>query len=90
MSHQLSAESERIFGYKDLQVRIYCSAAKRITNNNIGYTDKKTPQPYHGIYADDIICVLSEHFKHFLLSVRNKGCTEGILGECYQGCCHLH
>lgn len=41
--------SENIFGYKDLRIDVFCTAAKMITYVNIKYTDKITPERFDGV-----------------------------------------
>ena len=49
MTHQLFGDSESIFGYKDLQVNIYCTAARMQTYVGLKYTDKISPQDADGV-----------------------------------------
>ncbi|KAK2150607.1 hypothetical protein LSH36_399g07001 [Paralvinella palmiformis] len=67
MTHQL----ESIFGYKDLKVQIYCSAARMITYVNVAYSAKIDPEQYDGVKADDILGLLSKHLQPGFLTNRD-------------------
>ena len=41
--------SENIFGYKDLRVDVYCSAARMNTYVSMKYSDKLTPDKCDGV-----------------------------------------
>lgn len=41
--------SESIFGYKDLRVNIYCTAAKLLTYVGIEFSERITPQKSEGV-----------------------------------------
>ena len=42
-------DSETVFGYKDLRINLYCTAARMITLVDVKYTDKLTPQRTGGV-----------------------------------------
>ncbi|CAG9568008.1 unnamed protein product [Danaus chrysippus] len=54
MCHQVFGENENIFGYTDLQIKLYYSAASLQTYLGISYTDKIDPKKTGGLKADDI------------------------------------
>ncbi|KAL5010392.1 hypothetical protein ScPMuIL_012697 [Solemya velum] len=55
MTHQLFGDQESIFGYKDLVVELFYSAARLVTYLNVKYTDKVSPQRFDGITADEVL-----------------------------------
>ncbi|OWF35869.1 histone acetyltransferase type B catalytic subunit-like [Mizuhopecten yessoensis] len=59
MSHQLFGEQESIFGYKDLMVEMFYSAARLSTFINMKYSDKVTPQRFDGIQPDNVLGTLN-------------------------------
>jgi len=63
MSHQIFGDSESIFGYKDLRINLYCTAARMITYVDVKYSDKLTPQRAEGVLPDDILKALNEHLQ---------------------------
>ncbi|KAL4228701.1 histone acetyltransferase 1 [Mactra antiquata] len=60
MTHQIFGEQESIFGYKDLSVQLYYSAAKLNTYLSIKYTDKVSPEKDNGLQPDNITEALSK------------------------------
>ncbi|XP_021938160.1 histone acetyltransferase type B catalytic subunit isoform X2 [Zootermopsis nevadensis] len=60
MSHQVFGDRESIFGYQDLKIQLYYSAARLTTYFGITYTDKVTPDKFEGIEADEIFDKISE------------------------------
>lgn len=60
MTHQIFGEQESIFGYKDLSVQVYYSAAKLTTYLNLTYSDKVSPQKDDGLKPDDVIGALAK------------------------------
>ncbi|XP_049886158.1 histone acetyltransferase type B catalytic subunit isoform X2 [Pectinophora gossypiella] len=54
MCHQVFGENENIFGYSDLQIRLYYSAGSLQTYLGIEYTDKIEPSKSEGLKADDV------------------------------------
>ncbi|KAK0040292.1 histone acetyltransferase type B catalytic subunit [Biomphalaria pfeifferi] len=58
MTHQLFGDSELIFGYKNLNVHIYYSAARLIPYLNISYRES-CHEDQHGIKPDDVEKILS-------------------------------
>ncbi|KAK2187191.1 hypothetical protein NP493_176g03011 [Ridgeia piscesae] len=59
MCHQLFGDSESIFGYKDLRVDIYCTAARMTPYVSIKYSDKVNPERFDGVPPDNIMKILS-------------------------------
>jgi len=57
MSHQVYGENETIFGYKDLKIKLYYSAARLTTYLNVSYSSKVK---HDGVEADDIRTPLLE------------------------------
>ncbi|GFG34942.1 hypothetical protein Cfor_07209 [Coptotermes formosanus] len=51
---------ETIFGYHDLKIQLYYSAARLTTYFGISYSDKVTPDKFEGIEADEIFGKISE------------------------------
>ncbi|KAK6183635.1 hypothetical protein SNE40_011071 [Patella caerulea] len=60
MTHQIFGEQESIFGYKDLEVKMYYTAAKLTTYLSMSYIDKVTPKRFDGLVPDDIIPKLAQ------------------------------
>ncbi|KAK3612177.1 hypothetical protein CHS0354_016563 [Potamilus streckersoni] len=60
MTHQLFGDQESIFGYKDLEIQLYYSAAKLTTYLHIKYFDKVSPKRFEGVSADDVIKILAK------------------------------
>ncbi|KAJ9589576.1 hypothetical protein L9F63_017214 [Diploptera punctata] len=54
MSHQVFGESENIFGYRDLQIKLYYSAGRLTTYFGIEYSEKVDPDKLEGYQPDDI------------------------------------
>jgi len=57
MSHQVYGENETIFGYKDLKIKLYYSAARLTTFLGVSYSSKVK---HDGVEADDIRSPLLE------------------------------
>nr|CAG4634801.1 EOG090X06NC [Alona affinis] len=55
MSHQIFGENESIFGYKDLQIKLYYTAGKLNTYLAMKYTKKVDPKKFDGATPDDVI-----------------------------------
>lgn len=60
MSHQVFGDHESIFGYKDLQIQMYYSAARLNTYIGMTHSDKVTPARFDGIQADDVLGTLAK------------------------------
>ncbi|KAJ2954806.1 hypothetical protein O0L34_g3114 [Tuta absoluta] len=60
MCHQVFGENENIFGYSDLQIRLYYSAGSLQTYLGIDYTDKIEPSKSDGMKADDVESALKK------------------------------
>lgn len=54
-----SFSSERIFGYKNLHVNLYCLASSLTFYLNIDYEEKLNPKKYANYQADDIVKCLN-------------------------------
>ncbi|XP_033217537.1 histone acetyltransferase type B catalytic subunit [Belonocnema kinseyi] len=59
MSHQVFGESETIFGYRDLKVKLYYSAGCLETYLGIDYTSKLKETTDQNVKADDVLQMLS-------------------------------
>ena len=59
MTHQLFGDSESIFGYKDLQVNVYCTGARMATCVNIKYSDKISPHQADGVGASAVLVIIN-------------------------------
>ncbi|KAH3703489.1 histone acetyltransferase type B catalytic subunit-like [Dreissena polymorpha] len=60
MCHQVFGDQESIFGYKDLCIQMYYTAARLNTYLNITYTGKVSPDKNDGLKPDDVIGALSK------------------------------
>lgn len=60
MSHQIFGENERIFGYRDLKVKLYFTAGRLTAYQNVDYKEKADPENFEGVEADDIPKILDE------------------------------
>lgn len=60
MSHQIFGAQETIFGYKNLKVKLYFSAAKLNPYLEISYSDKVDPKKYDSVEADNIREILHQ------------------------------
>lgn len=56
----ISFGSESIFGYRDLKIMLYYSAARLTTFLNMTYKEKVNPDLCDGVKADEILGVISE------------------------------
>ncbi|XP_041982856.1 histone acetyltransferase type B catalytic subunit [Aricia agestis] len=54
MCHQVFGENENVFGYTDLKIKLYHTAASLQTYLGISYTDKLDPAKTGGLKPDDI------------------------------------
>ncbi|UJR20315.1 hypothetical protein I4U23_023446 [Adineta vaga] len=59
-THQIFGENERIFGYKDLNIDVYCLSSSLNFYLNIEYDEKINPKKYQQFKADDIVKALNE------------------------------
>ncbi|XP_066588253.1 histone acetyltransferase type B catalytic subunit isoform X2 [Prorops nasuta] len=55
MSHQVFGDSETIFGYRDLKIKLYYSAGSLETYVGVSYSEKICKDSYEGIEADEIL-----------------------------------
>ncbi|XP_011307205.1 histone acetyltransferase type B catalytic subunit [Fopius arisanus] len=55
MSHQVFGDSETIFGYKDLKVKLYYSAGWLETYLGMTYSEKLQKGVYEGVEPDDVL-----------------------------------
>ncbi|ESO94305.1 hypothetical protein LOTGIDRAFT_232538 [Lottia gigantea] len=60
MTHQVFGEQESIFGYKDLEVKMYYTAAKLNTYLSMSYIDKVTPKRFDGLVPDEVLPKLAQ------------------------------
>lgn len=60
MTHQVFGDSELIFGYQDLKIKLYYSAASLITYLGISYSSKADTEKFDGVGADDVECQISK------------------------------
>ncbi|XP_043277362.1 histone acetyltransferase type B catalytic subunit [Venturia canescens] len=60
MSHQVFGDSETIFGYKDLRVKLYYSAGSLETYLGMVYSEKLDTQAYEGVKPDKVLSKVSE------------------------------
>ncbi|CAM2723122.1 unnamed protein product [Rotaria socialis] len=59
-THQIFGENERIFGYKNLKVDIYCLSSSLNFYLNIDYDEKINPKKYNQFKADDLVESLNQ------------------------------
>ncbi|XP_064615849.1 histone acetyltransferase type B catalytic subunit-like isoform X2 [Liolophura sinensis] len=59
MTHQLFGNNESIFGFKDLKVQMFYSAAKLETYIMLKYSEKVSPDTTDGVMPDDVVKVLA-------------------------------
>lgn len=59
-AHQVFGESESIFGYKDLRVRLYYSAGSLAMYQGIKYSQRVDDFSHDGLKADDVTAKVSE------------------------------
>ena len=62
-SHQVFGDNETIFGYKDLNVKLYYSAAKLNCYLSINYTDKVRSDETDGIEPDNVVKMIADKFQ---------------------------
>ncbi|KAK1133061.1 hypothetical protein K0M31_014424 [Melipona bicolor] len=60
MSHQVFGDSESIFGYRDLRVKLYYSASCLETYLGMTYSEKINKLLYEGVEADEILPKIAE------------------------------
>lgn len=60
MSHQVFGDSETIFGYRDLKVKLYYSAGCLETYLGLDYTEKFEESGDQDVKADDVLRMLSQ------------------------------
>ncbi|XP_077993239.1 histone acetyltransferase type B catalytic subunit-like [Glandiceps talaboti] len=79
-THQIFGQNENIFGYKDLQVQLYYSAAKLNLYLGKSCTEKVDPAKFDGVQADDVSRMIieklgihpMESLDHFVNSLSNE------------------
>ncbi|CAF3098383.1 unnamed protein product [Rotaria sp. Silwood2] len=59
-THQIFGENQRIFGYKNLNIDIYCLSSSLNFYLNIDYDEKINPKKYQQFKADDLIESLNQ------------------------------
>ncbi|XP_053984696.1 histone acetyltransferase type B catalytic subunit isoform X1 [Hylaeus volcanicus] len=60
MSHQVFGDSESIFGYRDLRVKLYYSAGCLETYLGMTYSEKVNKMIYDGVEADEVLPKIAE------------------------------
>ncbi|XP_003395429.2 histone acetyltransferase type B catalytic subunit [Bombus terrestris] len=60
MSHQVFGDSESIFGYRDLRVKLYYSAGCLETYLSMSYSEKINKVLYEGVEADEVLPNIAE------------------------------
>ncbi|XP_037068304.1 histone acetyltransferase type B catalytic subunit-like [Pollicipes pollicipes] len=60
MSHQIFGETETIFGYKELSVKLYYSAARLSPYLGMSYTSKVDPKKAEGVQPDEVLKPVAE------------------------------
>ncbi|XP_047366105.1 histone acetyltransferase type B catalytic subunit-like [Vespa velutina] len=60
MSHQIFGDSETIFGYRDLKVKLYYSAGSLETYLGMTYSEKVNKLTYEGVEADEVLSKVAE------------------------------
>ncbi|XP_063990865.1 histone acetyltransferase type B catalytic subunit isoform X2 [Diachasmimorpha longicaudata] len=60
MSHQVFGDSESIFGYKDLKVKLYYSAGCLETYLGMSYSEKLQTDMYEGVEPDEVLSKMTE------------------------------
>ncbi|KAL7060793.1 hypothetical protein AAHC03_09409 [Spirometra sp. Aus1] len=68
MTHQIFGESEKIFGYKDLDVTVAVMAGSLSTYVDIKYSEKISPNLSKGVEPDDIIKEMSKIYDEKLIT----------------------
>lgn len=59
-THQFFGDSESIFGYLDLKVKLYYSASRLTTFLGIYYAERISPEKSEGVEPDNIIKIIGE------------------------------
>lgn len=80
MSHQIFGPQETIFGYKNLKVKLYFSAAYLNPYLQITYSEKIDPKKHDSVEADNIRDILmqkleiplNENLDNFILSLEKE------------------
>lgn len=68
LTHQIFGDSESIFGYKDLKIKIYYTAAKLVTYLGIEYKEKADAKKFDGVEPDNVEEILTPKLPPGLLS----------------------
>lgn len=76
MSHQVFGDREAIFGYQDLKIQLYYSAARLTTYFGISYSDKVTADKFEGIEADEIFGKISDKLQPGFHTNLDDFCSE--------------
>ncbi|XP_068232228.1 histone acetyltransferase type B catalytic subunit-like [Palaemon carinicauda] len=63
MSHQVYGDSEQIFGYSGLRIKLYYTACRLTTYLAHSYAEKVNPERYDGVQADEVIKPLAERLQ---------------------------
>ncbi|XP_071526683.1 histone acetyltransferase type B catalytic subunit isoform X2 [Panulirus ornatus] len=60
MSHQVYGDSEQIFGYSGLRIKLYYSACRLTTYLSHTYVEKVDPEKFEGVEPDEVIKPIAE------------------------------
>ncbi|CAG5099875.1 Similar to Hat1: Histone acetyltransferase type B catalytic subunit (Mus musculus) [Cotesia congregata] len=75
MSHQVFGDSETIFGYKDLKIKLYYSAGSLETYLGMSYSEKLPKGMFEGVEADDVLpkikdkLVSQSNFQYYVIEI---------------------
>lgn len=68
MSHQVFGDSETIFGYRDLRVKLYYSAGLLETYLGMTYSERITELTYKRVEADEVLSKIAENL-HLIFTI---------------------
>ncbi|KAK4323856.1 hypothetical protein Pmani_005495 [Petrolisthes manimaculis] len=60
MSHQVYGDSEQIFGYSGLRIKVYYSACRLTTYLSYTYGERVNPEKFEGVKPDEVIKPIAE------------------------------
>ncbi|XP_033114772.1 histone acetyltransferase type B catalytic subunit-like [Anneissia japonica] len=75
-THQLFGQTENIFGYKNLRIQLYYSAARLSIYLNHTFTEKIDPTKYDGVQADNVIKAIVDKLEVHPITSKDKFITE--------------
>ncbi|RWS08737.1 histone acetyltransferase type B catalytic subunit-like protein [Dinothrombium tinctorium] len=58
--HQVFGDSESVFGYRDLKIRLFYTACRLIRYVNVSYTETIDVNRSEGVEPDDVIAIIKE------------------------------